>query len=192
MATTPYEVLVGVGTIYIAPASTAKPALTATPSGSWRTLGETDDGVKVTKMRKLEKFSTDQRTGNVKAVTTEESLMVETSLTSNTLENLADVIGASVTDTPPGSGTIGTRSLKLYNGADVDEFAILFRGSSPYGSWPAQFYIPRGVFDDDVEMEYKKDDKTLIPIKFDALEDMNAATPADRFGVYEAQDAAAL
>ena len=192
MATEPYEILVGVGTLYIAPAGTAKPALTATPSGSWRDLGLTKEGVKVNKTSKIEGFSPDQHTGKIKAVRTEEGLTIETQLMENTLENLADVIGGSVTDTAPGSGTIGTRTLKMYQGADVEEFALLFRGSSPYGAYPGQFYVPRGYFDDDVEMEFTKDAEAVVPVKFEALEDLDAATAADRFGIVEYQDAAAL
>jgi len=191
MNTQPYEILVGVGKLYIAEAGTSKPALDATPGASWTDLGETDDGVKVTKTQNIETFTTDQRTGKVKAVRTEEGLTIETNLTAATLENLARAIGGTVTDTAPGSGTIGYRSLTLHAGATVQEFALLFRGSSPYGNYPAQFYVPRAFINDDIEMEYKKDDKTLIPIKFEALESLTAAE-GEQFGVYEAQDAAAL
>jgi hypothetical protein len=43
-----------------------------------------------------------------------------------------------------------------------------------------------------METEFVKDDKTLIPVKFEALEDLNAANESDRFGFFEAEDAAAL
>lgn len=190
--TTPYSLLVGVGTLYIAPANTAKPAVNAAPSGAWRSLGETDGGVKVNKTQNIEKFSSDQRTGNTKAVRTEEGVTIETNLQETTLENLADVTGVVVTDVAPGSGTIGTRSVPLHSGAVVDEYALLFRGSSPYGDYQAQYWVPRGFFDGDIESEFTKDGKTLIPAKFEALEDLNAATEAERFGIYEVQDAAAL
>lgn len=187
-----YEILTGTGTLYIAPAGTAMPALTSAPSGSWVSLGETDGGVKVTKTQNIETFSSDQRTGKVKAIRTEEGVTVETNLMQATLENLANVLNGVVTDTAPGSGTIGKRSLPLHAGADVDEFAILFRGDSPYSaSYPGQYYIPRGYIDDDVEMEFVKDGKVLIPFKFEALEDLDASTENDRFGVIEYQDAAA-
>lgn len=190
--TEPYEILVGVGTIYVAPAGTAMPALTAAPSGTWVSLGETEGGVTVRKTQNIETFSSDQRTGKVKAVRTEEGVEIETNAHENTLENLANVINGTVTDTAAGSGTIGKRSLKLHSGAEVTEYAVLYRGDSPYGNYPGQYYVPRGYFDDDVEMEYTKDGKTLIPFKFIALEDLDAATEADRFGVVEYQDAAAL
>jgi hypothetical protein len=190
--TAPYDLLVGAGRIYIAPMGTARPALTATPSGAWRDLGETDDGLKVNKTQNIETFSSDQRTGNVKAVRTEEGLTLEANLQSATLENLADVINGVVTDTAQGVGTIGIRSTPLHAGATVAEYAFLFRAYSPYGAYNAQYWLPRGFFNDDVETEYKKDDKSLIPVKFEALEYASAATEAERFGIYEAQDAAAL
>lgn len=192
MSSQPYQILVGVGTLYIAPANTAMPALTATPSGSWRSLGETEDGVTVSKTQSIEAFSSDQRTGNVKAVRTEEGVMIETNLKESTLENLADVVNGTITDTAPGAGTIGTRRLYLHKGADVAEYALLFRGDSPYGDFPGQFYVPRGYMDDDIEMEFKKDENTLIPVKFMALEDLNAATEDERFGQALYQDAAAV
>ena len=187
-----YEILVGVGTLCIGAANLAAPATVATtPGAGWTSLGETDGGVKVTKTQNIEMFTSDQRTGKTKAVRTEEGLTIEANLSTGTLENLANVINGSVTDTPPGSGTIGTRALKLHAGATVTEYALLFRGSSPYGAFPAQFYVPRGVMIDDVEMEFTKDGMTLIPVKFEALEDFNASTEADRFGVVTYQDAAA-
>jgi hypothetical protein len=188
----PYEILVGVGTIYLAPAGTVMPALTVAPSAPWTSCGETDGGVKVRKTQNIETFSSDQRTGKVKAVRTEEGVEVETNLHEGTLENLANVINGTVTDTAPGAGQIGKRSLKLHAGAEVTEYALLFRGDSPYGDYPGQYYVPRGYMDDDVEMEFTKDGKTLIPVKFMALEDLDAATEADRFGTVEYQDAVAL
>jgi hypothetical protein len=187
----PYEILVGVGRLYIAPAGEAKPALGATPGGNWVDLGETEGGVKVNKTQNIETFSSDQRTGKIKAKRTEEGLTIETNLHEITLENLANVIGGTVTDTAPGAATIGYRSLPLYTGAEVEEYALLFRGDSAYGDFPGQYYVPRGFMDDDVETEYTKDGKTLIPVKFEALEDLDAVDAEDRFGVFEHQDAAA-
>lgn len=186
-----YSILVGPGTLYIGAASLAAPATVATTPGTgWTSLGETDGGVKITKTQNIEAFTTDQRTGKVKAVRTEEGVTIETNLVEKTLENLANVINGTVTDTAPGVATIGTRALKLHAGATVTEYALLFRGKSPYGNYPGQFYVPRGYMDDDVEMEFTKDGMTLIPVKFEALEDLNASTEADRFGVATYQDAA--
>ena len=192
MTVSSYELLTGVGTLYVAPVGTAFPVVNATPAVTWRTLGETSDGVKIVMDQKTERLRTDQRTGAVKAVRTEEDVTIETKLAQSTLENLADLIGNTVTDTPPGSGTIGTRAVPIHRGAAVKEFAFLFRGSSPYGDFPAQFELPRGYFDDSVEMESVKDGFTTLPVKFAALEDLNASVEANRYGRLVAQDAAAL
>lgn len=191
MSTEPYEVLVGVGNLWIAAAGTAAPAVSATPGASWTDLGETDGGVKVIKTQNIEVFSADQRTGNVKAVRTEEGVTIETNLQEITLENIAYAINGTVTDTAPGIGTIGIRTLPMHKGFDVAENAFLFRGSSPYGAFPGQYYVPRGFFNDDIEMEFTKDGKTLIPVKFEALEYDAASTEAERFGKVTYQDAVA-
>ena len=187
-----YEVLVGVGKLYVAPANTTKPNLTAEPGGDWVYLGETSDGVTVTKSQDIAEHKSDQRTGAVKATRTDESLTVATKLMQATLENLAYAIGgATVNDDPPQAGVIGTRTVGLYLGGDVAEFAILFRGDSPYGPYPGQYYIPRGYFGGEVGQEFKKDKEVVIPVEFHALEDLTTADASMRFGVVEYQDAAA-
>ena len=187
-----YSILTGVGSIYIAPVGTAFTALTATPSGAWRSLGETQDGVDVEHDEKIERIRTDQRTGAVKATRTEESLMVKTKLAEATLENLADALGVTVTDTAAGVGTIGTREIPFYRGAAVEEYAVIIRGYSPYLDGPAQYEIPRGFFGKVDAIKYEKGKNASIPITFESLEDLNAASAEDRFGRLVAKDAAAL
>lgn len=188
-----YQILTGVGKLYVGAAALAAPAVNATPGAGWTDLGETDGGVKVTSKQKIEGLGTDQRTGNVKATRTEESLTIETNLAQATLENLAQALGGlTVTDTAPGSGTIGIRHTGFYRGGSVSDYAFLFRASSPYGDFNAQYYVPRGYFDGDVGADYQKGKKVLIPVKFEALEDLNTSTTSERFGIYTAEDAAAL
>lgn len=186
-----FSILTGVGTLYIADALTAPPSLGSAPSGSWRVLGDTQDGVDVDPSQKVELTRTDQRTGAVKAVRSEESLKIKTKLAEATLENLGDALGNSVTDTAPGVGTIGTRKVFLYRGATVAEYAFLFEGYSPYLSGPAYYYIPRGFFDLDA-IKHDKAKNAAIPVTFEALEDLSASTAEERFGYLIAKDAAAL
>ena len=192
MTVNSYEILTGVGTLYLAPAGETAPAVDATPAGNWASMGLTDGGVKITQEQKIEKIYVDQETGAVKAVRSEEGMKIETKLAIATLENLADVLGLTVTDTAPGAATIGTRSVPNYRGKAVDEYAVLFRGNSPYGeSFPAQYYVPRVYFDGALEAEFKKDGNVLIPVVFEALVDLSAVTDADKFGKLTAQDATA-
>lgn len=186
-----FALLTGIGNLYVADANTAPPDLGDAPGGSWRSLGETQDGVDVEPGQKIELVRTDQRTGAVKAVRSEESLKLKTKLAEHTLENYADALGGTVTDTAPGSGTIGTRSVNMHRGATVTEFAFLFEGHSPYLDGPAYYYVPRGYFDLD-SIKYDKAKNAPIPITFEALEDLEASTEEERFGYLIAKDAAAL
>jgi hypothetical protein len=188
----PYEILAGTGLLYAAPVGTTFPLLTAVPAATWVLLGDTDGGVTVTLDQTVEVKRSDQRTGPVKAFRTEEDLRVKTSLLHATLENLQLLHTNSLTDTPAGAGTIGTREINLHRGFVVDEYALLFRGVSAYGNYPAQYEVPRGFIDSPIELVHAKDDTVAIPMEFRALEDPNAATEAERFGKLIMQDAAAL
>jgi hypothetical protein len=186
-----FSILTGVGTLWIAPANTAPPALGSSPASPWRDLGDTQDGIDLDLSQKVEQTRTDQRTGIVKAVRSEEDAKFKVKLAEHTLENLADALGNTVTDVAPGTGTIGTRKVNLYRGAVVDEYAFLFSGYSPYLDGPAYYYVPRGYFDLD-NLKFDKAKNAPIPVTFIALEDLSAATPGERHGYVIAKDAAAL
>jgi len=132
----------------------------------------------------------DQETGPLKATRSETSVVIETKLAVSTMENVAQVLGQVVTDTPASAGEPGTREVPIYRLGAVSEYAFLFRGGSPYGtSYVAQYELPRGYFADDLAMEYTKDGNAQIPLTIHALVDTNAVDAA-KFGRLVAQDAA--
>lgn len=187
-----YSILYGTGSLYVAPVGTSFPAVNATPGASWTSLGETIDGVEIEIEEDVEEFTTDQRTGPVAATRTSEKISISCKLAEASLENLAAVLGVTVTDTAPGSGTIGTRSMPLYRGGTMQEFAALYRGKSPYGNYNEQYEFPRGYFTIDGPLAHKKDEPVTYEVKFHLLEDLNAASASARYGRRVAQDAAAL
>jgi hypothetical protein len=187
-----YELLTGVGRLYVAPVGTAFPALSATPAGSWVDVGETRDGVTITHEQTIEEAQCDQILGPLKAFRTDEALGVQTNLVCANLERMADLLGATVADTPPGSGTIGSREVHLHCGDTVKEYALLFRGDSPYGAYPAQYEVPRGYFRDAMTLNHRKGETVTLPANFRALVDLTASNDEDRFGRLVAQDATAL
>lgn len=188
----PYEILNGVGDLYIATLGTTYPAVDAVPGASWRHMGFTQDGLSIKLAQKIEKTFVDQETGAVKASRSEESMTVETNLAETTLENLADHLGGTVTDTAPGSGTIGTREVGSYRGGSVKTFAVLFRGKSAYGDYPAQTQIPVCYIDGDLELKYAKGKNPVIKVAFEALVDPDATADAFKFGKTIMQDGIAL
>jgi hypothetical protein len=187
----PLQILVGVGRLYAAPKGTAFPKIDAAPAVDWIDLGVTDGGVTVSIKQTIEMHRVDQETGAVKATRTEEDLTIETSLALNTLENLAEVMGNTVTDTAATAADAGYRTLGLARGADVEELAFLFRGKSPYmADRNAQYELPRGVFNqDEIGTEYTKEGKAMIPCTFSALVDPDASSDDEKFGRLKAQDA---
>jgi hypothetical protein len=166
----PYEILTGVGTLYIAALGATVPAITATPSTFWTSVGDTEGGVKLTIDQKITAFSSDQKTAPVKAIRTEESGMVETKLVNATLETLALLNSQTV------SSATSFKSIGLYRGATVTPFAALYRGDSPYGPFPRQYAIPAGYFDGPIEIEHTKDGNVQVPLQFVLLADPNAGT----------------
>ncbi|MBI5035565.1 MAG: hypothetical protein HZB51_34165 [Chloroflexi bacterium] len=192
----PTTLLIGTGKVYVAAVGTAFPALTATPGASWTDLGVMQDGLELTPEREIKEIEVDSESGPVEAVITKEQLVLKTKLAEGTLENLAKVLGQTVTDTAPGAGTIGTREIPMYKGVGrVSRYAFLFRGEtlSPYGTtYPAQYELPVGYFAGATGMAFKKGDNAQIPVEFHALVDPNAATATAKFGRLIAQDAAAF
>jgi len=187
-----YSIMTGVGRLYLGDALADPPALGSAPdSGDWRNVGDTQDGVDVDPSQKVELTRTDQRTGPVKAVRSEETLKIKTKLAEMTLENLADALGNSVTDVAAGVGTIGTRKVFLHRGANVAEYALLFEGYSPYLNGPAYYYVPRVYIDLDA-IKHDKSKNAAIPVTFEALENLSASSEEERFGYLIAKDAAAL
>jgi len=188
-----YELLTGVGTLYVASLGETFPLVDAVPSVNWINLGNTIDGVTINVEQENEEIFVDQETGPVKAVRTTEGITISTNLAVSTLENLAQVLSQTITTVNPGVGVIGTKSIGLYRGVSVTEKAFLFRGSSPYGaSFPAQYQLTRGYFAGETESEFVKDGVAQIPVEFRVLVDLTQGTEALKFGKLIVKSAAAL
>lgn len=192
MPLTTYQILTGVGHLYVAPVGTSFPHVDDVPAVDWIDLGETLDGVKITMDSKETIHTTDQRTGGVKATREEEGVIVETKLAQGTIANLAKLLGNTAGTVAPAAGVPGQNYVYLHRGAAVTEYAFLFRNSfSPDGPYNEQYELPRGFFSEAVEVEYKKAEQSTFSAKFVALEDLNAATEAERFGRRVTQSAPA-
>ena len=183
----PYQIIAGPADVYVAPVGTAFPAVNVTPSGAWVALGQTEGGVTVRHSQDLTFITTDQHTENVKAIRTAEGLQVEFSLAELTLENYIHVLN-EVTVTSA-AGPPATKTVKLFKGVDVAQKSLLVKGPSPYGNFYQQYQVPVVVADGEPEVQFVKDDKSVLACTWTALGDPNAATPADRFGSLVAQTA---
>lgn len=185
----PFNQLIGALKVYVAAVGTAAPDVDEAPSGSWTLLGPTDGGQQIAHMGGLTYFRDDDHQGPVKVVRPEEDVRVSFSVVGLTLENYARVLhaaGGVVSDTDP-----ATKSVHLKRGATPTQYAMLLRGSaiSPYGNFPGQYVIPKGVFDGEPEPSFTKDSRAALAVEFRALEDDTQADLNNSLGYLIVQTA---
>jgi hypothetical protein len=198
MNSAPFEIIAGPFTVYAAPVSTAFPDVDTTPAVDWIKLGTSgadnysEDGVTVAMAQTVEVFRALGSTGPRKAFRTEEDLRVSFVLHDSTLEQVKHALnGNTVATTAAGAGTPGTKDIGLTRGTEVTRYALLVRGISPYGDWPAQFEVPIAVVVSEPEIVATKGEAQGIAIEFQALEDLSASA-TERFGRLVCQNANAL
>ena len=183
----PYQILVGPADIYIAPVGTAFPVVNVAPAGAWVNVGKTEGGITARHTQSVELIRADQSTGPIKAVRSEEGLEFETNFAELTLENYARALnGATVTSA---AGPPAIKTVKMYQGVTVNNFAFLARASSPYGNFNMQYQVPLVIQAEEPEVSFVKDDKSVLHVRYVAIEDPAAALPEDRFGSLVAQTA---
>lgn len=184
--TAPYSVIAGPATVYIAPYSTAFPAVnTDPPGGSWVSLGRTQGGVTVQHQQTVNLINADQATGPIKAIRSAEGLNIDFTLIDCTLENFAYAMNNATVTAAAGPPAIKT--VKLHQGRGVAQFAMLVRGDSPYGNFYLQYGVPLVVNQDQPQLQFQESGNVGIHVVFTALEDPAQATDADRFGTVVAQ-----
>lgn len=201
MANEPFEIIAAPFEVYVAPVGTTFPDVDTAPSAPWALLGTsgnkniTEDGITLTHGQEFahDEFRFYGTTGARKAVRTSEDLTIEFVLADLSLEQYTYALnGASVTDTPAGSGTPGTRSIPLHSGPDVQEYALLLRGPSAYGDgWNCQYQVPRAYQAGAPAPALTKGEPAALQFSFMALEDQDAAA-GEEFGLLVMQDATAL
>lgn len=170
----PYAQIIGTAKIYIAPESTAPPAITAAtaPSSPWVYLGETDGDQTIQHAGELTFFRTNERQAPSTAVRGEEDVMVGFTLVETTYENYAYIIN-SQDSLAATAGTPDVKRLALRRGRCPEVYALLIVGDadSPYGQWPAYTYIPRVVSAAEPTVTRSKVGRAALEAMFQALED---------------------
>ena len=187
---TPYEVVAGPLTVYVAPVGTAFPAVNAAPGGSWFELGTNgtknydEKGVTVSHQQTLNPWRAAGGTGVRKVFRSAEDLLIEFELVDLTVEQYAKILNdATVTTT---AGPPATKSFNLQQGLTVKSFALLARGSSSaYGdTLPAQYQVPACYQAGNPQPIYAKGAPAVLALSFGALEDVT-----NGYGVYLAETA---
>ena len=174
--TTPYDIVVGPGTIYVAPLDTAFPTVDGTPAAAWTSLGETEGGVQITPGRETKKIMTDQVFAPKKTIIISRALTIKFTLAQMTLEHLTKVLDdVAVTSVPSGTGTAGYKYMDLKADQTLPQYAMLIRVPSPYANGYMQYELPSVQPGGDMESSYVKEDKAMLPTTWEANEDPNRA-----------------
>ncbi|WP_225205387.1 hypothetical protein [Novosphingobium huizhouense] len=196
----PFEIVGQPLSLWLAPVGTTFPLIGAAPSGSWALIGtsgtrnQDEGGVTTTHSQTIQKVRPGGTTGAVKAFRNEEDLSFKLTIWDLTLEQLKVALNANtLTTTAAGVGTAGFKSIGLSRGVDVTEYALLARGSSPYGDgMTAQYQVPRCFMSNSPAIVHRKGVPAGVELMFDALEDLSAASADLRFGKLVFQHAVAL
>jgi len=166
MSTSPFSIIAGPASVYIAPVATAFPDINTTPGASWTYLGFTDGGVKVKHSQKVELLMADQDTAPIKAIRSEEGLEVSFDLAQLTLENYRYAMNNATVTT--GSGP-AVKRIDLYLGGDVAQHALLVRGYSAYAAFSSQYQVPIVVQTEEPEVDFTRTDKSVLKCVFTAI-----------------------
>jgi hypothetical protein len=187
----PFEIMAAPYDIYLAPEGTAKPDIGIDPAGPWALLGRRgadnydEAGVVVTHEQSINQHRGLRGTGPVKAWRTSENLMLGFTLDDMRPEALKVAVnGNDVTD----GGSSST--LPLHQGAEITTYALLARSSQgPNGDdLASQYYVPKCYQSASPAVTHAKGKAAGIPLAFTAIEDLDAATEEERFGVFEAEE----
>jgi hypothetical protein len=110
-----------------------------------------------------------------------------------TLEGWKPALNGNSITTVAAGASAGYKSIKLYRGLSVAQYALLLRGPSPYlGDANAQFEIFKVVFDGAPKPAATRDGKPMmLEYSFQALADLSQASEDDWFGNLKAVNLAA-
>jgi len=169
--TTPFNQLTGVLQFYLAPKIEPEPAVNATPAGNWVLIGPTDGDQVITHGGAATQFRDNDHTLPVKAVRPEEDIMLNFTVVALTLENYAKLI-AAIGNLTTAAGPNSTK-MPLMRGQTYAEYSLLLKGAaqSPYGIFPAQFYVPRCYQGSEPTPTWGKGNRPGLDCEFHVLAD---------------------
>lgn len=183
----PFDQLSGPLDVYIADAIEVKDDVDVTPSGNWALLGATDGDQSVDLPQSLTYFRDNRSGAPVKVVRSEEDVIITFMVVGLTLENFA-LLTSDDANVNTLAGPPATKNIRLFRDFDIAQYSFIFKGEalSPYGNFPAQFYIPRAVVDGSPSMAFAKDGRPGLEIEVHALYE-DGQTAGDELGIFEAQ-----
>lgn len=175
MTNTASNVIVGVATMYIAPANTAASALPitsgatawATPSAPWVATGFTETGVTLNVDTKTGEIRVEEQSTPVLITPDSKDVTIDVTFAEDTIANMQNAYGGgTITTVIAATGVPGHTTLNLAEALTV--VAVQFFGSNAAG-YQRQVYIPSMVAAGKVKTEYMRmKTSRLYPTTFTA------------------------
>ncbi len=193
----PYELLAVPFHAYLAPAGTEEPALDAAIDGSgsaWALLGTLgadeydEDGITVTHEQNIEYFRGLGSTIPIKAFRSSEGLTLGLVVRDMTMETYAKALNDATVD----SSDPGSKAVTLYQGYNVNQFALVIRAADgPYADGaPMQYWVPTVVQSGNPAPVHKKGNPAGLALVFTTMKGVGASDPSEYLGVVRALTAA--
>lgn len=173
MAVDSRNLIQGPAAIYYGAFGTVEPTdINTTPGTGWTDLGGTKEGLTVAFNTEWAPLTVDQVLDEIGATKSGRSVSAATSLAEATLANLARAI-----NNPAPTGG------KLSLASNIDAFkseygAIIVDGIAPEGM-RRRIIIRKTLSTENVEMAYKKDDQTVIPVTFSSYFVSSSISPIE-------------
>lgn len=198
----PYNIIMSVGEVWVAPVGTAFPLVNvATPSGPWALLGTAgnldydEDGIHIIGEQTINEFVGAGSTVARKVSRTLESMRITVKLVDMQLESLRRALNSNaITTVASSSGIPGSKAIYMYQGQDVNTVALLVRGQSPYSGDTNSFLhveMPNAYNTSGFDLANQKGTAEGYTLDFRGLLDPSAPTGANRYGRIIAYTAAA-
>lgn len=162
MAKTAANVIVGVADVYYNPG-----AGIAVDGAGWVELGYSEDGIVMTYTADTSDVEVEEETFPIKRVITKETVEVTCNLAENSLVNLNQALAGGVRAL--GVITLGAGAVK--------EIAVKIVGTNlgSGGATTRTIYLPYATAIGAVAQSYRKGEKTLVPVTFQAYKNASGA-----------------
>jgi len=143
-------------------------------------VGYTEDGVAVEHTKEYMDIEADQSVDILGKKVVREICRVTVNVEEATLDNIKIAMGEENSISNDGSW----KRLSFGGGSTEQEHELLFTGKAPGTSKTRKLHIYKAISVESIETSYKKGEKTLVPIVFQAIADTDK--PAGRqYGYYE-------
>lgn len=169
-----YQVIMGAGTMYNGLYQAVEPAdaavNTVPQASAWTNTGFTNDGITISLNQEFATMTVDQISDIIGRKMTQRDVQVQANLAEATLENLTLGLNSGTITTGSGSGVNYKTYTPVFNGTELQPtyFAVLFDGFAPASAAGVvkrrRFVLRKCLSIDNVEVAYKKDDMTLVPV----------------------------